>query len=599
MAGRKLLWIALGYSAALLTGVYLLPEGSLPWAALVPALGFAAALAAGGSRRVQAALSLGAAALGLLWLWGYTALTIAPAEALAGEKRSVTVRISDYPAITGDYARVTGRCMDPALPRGKILLYSYDGGFAELCPGDIVEMPLKLLSARRFYGEESDYYLTTGIHLRGYTTGEYTVLGRWSLSWLYAPQTLARLIQAEALDCFPPDTAPLMKALLTGDRTEYYQDDSVYSAMRTAGFSHIIAVSGMHVAFLMELLRLLMGRRRTLALAGIPLILGFMAFVGFTPSVVRAGAMQMLLLLAPLLGREDDPPTSLAAALLLLLGINPLAVGSVSLQFSFASMAGLLLLTPRVHDALALDAAGRWRLPGRGTLWGGALRWLWSAFSASLGAMVFTAPLSSVYSGFVPLYGLLTNLLCLWAMSAAFLLGYGVCLLGAVWLPLGRAAGWVVGWLPRYVLHVVKRIAHLPDAALFTRWNLGGWWLIFVLVLLGGSWLLREKGRWRPVLPVCISLCTLCVVSLSVRSGTPGGLEVTAVDVGQGSCFIAMTDSATVMVDCGGSGMDNAGDRAADYLLQKGRDRVDLLILTHFHADHVNGVARLMSRLTV
>ena len=599
---RKLVLIAAGYAAALLAAHYLLPYAYLPWFAA--GAGVLALLALGlrfvpKLRAMTAALLVFAgAAAGFAWMWGYTALTVLPAEAYAGEQRTVTVRVTDYAVVYDEYSRVEARSVDAELPHVRMLLYDYDGGFGELRPGDLVEMPLKLLSARTFYGEDSDYYLANGVHLRGYTTDAYAVTGRWALSWLYFPQEIAKCIREQALQCFPADVAPLMKALLTGDRKELYADDELYSALKTAGLIHIIAVSGMHVAFLVSMLRLLTGRRRITAFLGVPLIVVFMAMIGFTPSVTRAGVMMILLTLAPLLRRENDPPTSLAAAGLLILLANPVAVASLSFQLSFAAMAGLILISPRLYAWIVYDEKERSRLPKN--RWGRALRWLCGAFAASVGAIVFTTPLSALYFGYVPLYGILTNLLCLWAMSAAFLCGYAVCLLGLLWQSAGAAAGWVVGWLPRYAVFAVKRVARLPCAALYTRRNLGGWWLVFVYLLFGGTYVLRGKEPYRPAIPVCVALSTLSVLTFFIEKDLRGRLEVTAVDVGQGQSIVAMTDAATVMVDCGNTGSaDNAGDLAAEYLLKNGRDRVDLLVLTHFHGDHVNGVRRLLSRVDV
>ena len=596
---RKLLFAACGYVGALLLAHYLLPLEFSVWAAGVcAALGGAAIAALRGDFRRRAAITLLAAAIGFGWYFGYQKLVVAPAEDYVDETRTVTVRVCDYPRLYDDYSSVTVRSVDATVPHVRIIVYDYSAGMAELRPGDLVEMPLKLLSAGLRYREESDYYLAEGVLLRGYLKGEYRVTGRAGLAWLCFPKEIARAVKEQALKCFSPDVAPLMKALLTGDKQEYYDDDVLYSAMKTAGFTHIIAVSGMHVAFLIGLLSALTGRRRRTAFLGIPLIVIFMAMMGFTPSVSRAGIMMILFLIAPLLRRENDPPTSLAAAAVILLLINPLTVASISFQLSFAAMAGLILVTPRVQDRLCKDERGKSRLPKgvRGTL----ARRAAATFSASLGAAVFTTPLCALWFGFVPLYSVLTNLLCLWVMSTAFMLGYPVCILGMIWTPLGRICGWVVSWLPRYASWVVKMIAKLPMAAVYTRANLGGWWLVFVYAVILVSYALRGRERWRPLIPVCACLITLCAVSWFPAQQMVGRMELTAVDVGQGQSLVTMTENGTVMIDCGSTGSGvNAGDAAAEYLAAYGRETVDLLVLTHFHADHANGVKRLMSRVKV
>ena len=246
---RKLTCAAAGYAGALLIAHYFLPEAWLLWAAAICAVLGLGMLLIRGKARIPLLLALLSAAVGFAWMLGYTALTVSPAEAHAGEVRTVRVRIADYPKISGEYSSVEAVCIDDELPRGRILIYDYDAGMEELRPGDLAEMELKLLSAAQRYNEEDDYYLASGIHYRGYVKTGYALTGRARLAWLYFPQTLARELKAAALETFPSDVAPLMKALLTGDKAEYYEDDALYSAMKTSGFSHIVAVSGMHVAF--------------------------------------------------------------------------------------------------------------------------------------------------------------------------------------------------------------------------------------------------------------------------------------------------------------------------------------------------------------
>ena len=594
---RVLLLAAVGYAAALLLAQYALPETYLLPAALA-SLALLLPFAFRKRRRAACFLLLISAAVGFTWYWGYTKLFIAPPEAFVGQQRTVKVRVCDYPEIYDDYSRVAVRCVDAEVPHVKMLVYDYEAGMGELRPGDLLRIPLKLTSAGLRSGEASDDYYAEGILLRGDRKGDYSVVGRAKLWWLYAPKTLARTIQRQAMTCFPEDVAPLMKALLTGNKRDYYADESVAEAMKTAGFSHIVAVSGMHVAFLITALGFLMGSRRATAIVGIPLIVCFMAMIGFTPSVTRAGIMQCMLLLAPLLRRENDPPTSLAAAGALLLLVNPRAVAGAGFQLSFAAMAGLILCSGRVYAWLLPENPDR---PRRRTVWHALLKSVCGILAASVGAMVFTTPIAAWRFGYVPLYAIFTNLLCLWAMSLAFMLGYPVCLLGLIRLSWGAGAGWLVSWLPRYTAFVVRAIAKLPYAALFMGTAAARWWLLSVYVFFGAAYFLRKKGSpYRPLPPLLASIAGLVLVLWLGTPRLPGPLELAAVDVGQGQCFAALTAHASVLIDCGSTGStENAGDAAAAYLQSYGRSRVDLLILTHFHADHANGVLRLMRRAEV
>jgi competence protein ComEC len=143
---------------------------------------------------------------------------------------------------------------------------------------------------------------------------------------------------------FPADTAAFAKALLLGDSSGLnYELDT---AFKLSGIRHIIAVSGLHVSILFSLMYILAGKRKVLtALLGIPVLFLFAAVAGFSPSIVRACVMQVLMIVAMLLDKEYDPPTALSFAVLLMLAVNPSAVTSVSLQLSVGCMMGIFMFS--------------------------------------------------------------------------------------------------------------------------------------------------------------------------------------------------------------------------------------------------------------
>ena len=596
---RKLLWIACGYCGALLLCRYGLPAGWQLGAALMCAL-FAlpgGLLLRNGLRRRVMTLLL-AAAVGFGWSWGYGRLVLAPAERFVGTERSVRVMVLRDPNVYDDYTSVLVRSADDTVPGGKILVYDYSGGMTELRPGDVAELPLKLLSAGQYYRQPSDHYYAQGVVLRGYIKGEWQVTGHAGPEVRWLPQTLARAVSRQAETVFPTEAVPLMKALLIGDRSDYYDNDALSTDMKAAGFSHVIAVSGMHISFLVAALGLAVRRKKAAAALGIPVIVLFMLMTGLTPSVYRAGLMQILLLIAPLVGREADEPTNLAAAALLLTLRNPYAVADLSFQLSFSAMAGLILVSPRAFDRMTRRADGSWRLPHGAPGW--LLRRVCAGVSASLGAAIFTMPICALQFGSVAIYSLLSNLLGLWAVSGAFLLGYLSCLLGWLAPVLGRGLGWAVGWLPRYILWLVRLIAGLPQSQVLTRGNLGGWCVVAGNCALAAVLAFGRRKQLRIGVGICAAMLAMCFVLRLPQLRQESPLLLAAVDVGQGQSLAALTAEETVVIDCGNSiSPVNAGDAMADFLLRYGRKQVDVLVMTHFHEDHANGVERLMNRVTV
>ncbi len=590
---RKLMLVAIGYTAALIISIFLLPEFNgyiLSVAAFVLAL---FSFFFKNKIRKVIAIILISASIGFLWNTTYDFLFIKPAEELIGTNRRIEASVLDYPSVNDSYSSVLLKISDSDYPSCKVIVTDYENSISDLKPGDIIDVDLKFRSARIRYNAEDDYYFPSGIFLRATTNGECELIGHSKGAFLHIPKTLSKNLKEHILKLFPEDVAPLMKALLTGDKSELYNNDLLYVSMKKAGMSHIIAVSGMHVSFIISLIALIWGRRRMTAFIGIPLVWFFAAMMGFTPSVTRASLMITLLLIAPILRRENDSPTSLSAALLILLLINPKSIGNLSLQLSFAAMAGIILITPRIYSAIVKHISNN-------KLIFKLLNGIVMVFSASAGSLVFTTPIAALNFGYVPLYSIIANILCLWAMSLAFTLAYPICIIGAIYFPLGKALAIIISILPKYAQAVVTFIGHLPYSLIYTTNNLLALWLIFVYAVIFISYLFKGDAAYRPILPVCCCIVSLIAVCFITKLSSESNPAVSAVDVGQGQCIVANTAHSTVIIDCGGKGSaENAGDCAAEFLLSSGRAEVDLLILTHLHDDHANGVIRLMSYMDV
>ncbi|MCC8357404.1 MAG: ComEC/Rec2 family competence protein [Oscillospiraceae bacterium] len=530
------------------------------------------------------------ASVGILWWWGHYTLHIKPCEALVGETAEVTAVVTDYPQEGDGYTKLEVRITEGA-PREQAVLYLYSGEMPELAPGDVIQAEIKITSALVRAGERTRTYTAQNQNLLGYIRGDVTVTGRSSQAWLYFPKVLCQRIKTICGEIFPSDTAPFMTALLTGDTTALKNDGGHYTAMRLSGVLHIVAVSGMHLFVLTSYCETVLGKSRWASLLSIAVIVLFTLMAGCRPSIVRAAVMQSILLLAPVLGRENDSPTSLSAALLLLLLINPAAVAGVGLQLSFACVIGLLFLMPK------LSGWCHAHLPMRNKL----MRTTVNSLNCTISATAFALPLSAWYFGTVPLFSPVANLLTLWAVEICFGAGYILCAIGALLPELASLLGLAFSWLVRWCMLVYETIGAMPFACLYTADNRAALWLISVYGLMILWYVLRRLGVFIHFgIPAGLCVIGLCAVLLTgdVSIRQAGGI-LTVLDVGQGES-VALTDgTATVLVDCGGSGLDNAGDVAADYLLSLGQSEIDILILTHLHEDHTNGVEELLYRMEV
>lgn len=592
---RKLAWTCGGFCGAIFLAHYLIHGRLLLCAAIAAVLSVAAGLTGRDALR-RAVLCLFGAALGFSW-YAVALRQIAPLEALPWEERTITACVLEYPRVYEDSVSITVRVTSEDLRGLRARLSDYEHVADDLRPGDEITAVVKLRTGAVRFGEPSDVYLAKGVQLTGYLRQAPEKTGVWRGKWMLFPQELRHALVSRAGSIFPADVSAFAQALMLGEKQALY-DENLDIPLRDAGIMHAVAVSGMHLAFLLGFFRLVGVRGRRGALLTIPALFVFVLMAGASPSVIRAAIMASLFLLAPLFGRETDPATSLLAALAVLLAASPFSAGSVSLQFSFGALVGIFLITGRIAE--------RWLEPGPRPaklllrcLWS-VKRYLIATLATSLGAMLFTIPLSAIHFGTVALAAPVTNLLVLWLLPAAFLGCYGAVLLSFVLPLLGRAAAWVVAWALRYVLGAAKLLGGVRVLQLSTGDPRVVWWLAAVYAIFLFAWLLR-KVRWWKYLAATAASAALLVLAVSLtRAENLRTPTFTAVDVGQGQSLIVCAADTTVMIDCGG-GMtdDNAGDLAAQALRAKQRPGVDTLFLTHPHEDHANGVCRLLLQVPV
>lgn len=582
------MWFTVGFGAACALCVYLLPVSMLLSLGLLGLmLSVVFLLSRRKLLRICGAVVLGLA-VGLFWFRYYDGQRLAPLRELDGQKVSLTVTASDYSWET-DYGIAVDGTAEFSGKQVKVRVYLHQDTPME--PGDQAVGTFRLRYTAPGGLEEATHHSGSGILLLAYPDKDVrTEAG--TAEWYHFPVRMRRNIQNLLATVFPGDTLPFAQALLLGDTS--LLDYSTETALSVSGLRHVAAVSGLHVSILCSVLFLILGHYRGPALIfGTVMLSIFVAMTGFSPSVVRAVIMHLMMLLGKLLEREYDGPTALALAVLCMLGVNPLAITSLSLQLSTASVAGILCFYDRIRDWL-MDPSRLGRFPKKSRARRFAA-WASSGVSISLSATVATLPLTAWYFGTVSLLGVLTNLLCLLAVTLFF---WGIliaCTLGALWLPLGKLAGFCFAWVARYILTVVRAVGAFPLSAVYTASPYIVAWLVFSYVLLGVFLWGKEK---RPKLLLCCGALALCIaVTASWTEPLLDDYRMTVLDVGQGQCVLLQKDGKTYMVDCGGSHDENTADTAAAMLLSQGITELDGLILTHHDRDHMGGAQYLLQRI--
>lgn len=395
----------------------------------------------------------------------------------------------------------------------------------------------------------------------------------------------------------PRDRAAILGATLLGERGNLTADQR--AKFVRSGTVHLLVVSGLHVGLLAGAVVLILRAfgtdpRKAWAAAAV-VTLAYLFVTGIQPSVLRATAMVVIYALGKVLLRRPDPLNVLGASALVSLAVNPLDVAELGFQLSYLAVLGILVVAPalRVRRPLT-DSERLTRMPRER-----ALDWAGASLRISLAVGLVTWPLLAYTVHVVSPIMLVTNLLVGPLLTA--MLGVALLIPLAVIPFLGRVIAWVLSMLAGLLDMIATLFSEIPYGHMFLPspplWWLVGYYSTLALVVLAprmglprvlgaASWL-----AWLVVLP------TLTLASAE----EPGPVRVTALDVGQGQCVvIEVAAGPCAVLDCGSTSIGGAGERVlAPYLWERGRREIDVLVISHADADHVNGLPQLFERFPV
>ncbi|MDH2391246.1 ComEC/Rec2 family competence protein [Streptomyces sp. HNM0663] len=393
----------------------------------------------------------------------------------------------------------------------------------------------------------------------------------------------------EATDGLPEDARALLPGLVVGDTSRIGPE--LKDAFEATDLTHLLAVSGSNLNILLILLigppgaALLAERRglaprlgitlRQTALAGGAVTLAFVMVCRPEPSVLRAAACGAVTLLAIGTGRRRSLLPALAAAVLLLLLYDPWLSRSYGFLLSVLATGALLTLAPGWSRALQ-----RRRVPPK----------LAEALAAAAAAQVVCAPVVTVFASRVSLVAIPCNLIAELAVAPATVLGFAALATAPAAMPAAELLARCAGWPAEWIASVARTGAALPGAE--AGWP-GGWTggLLLAVAMLLIVLAVRRAPRHPWAAAGCALLLLLVLLrppslTRAVTGWPPPAWALVMCDVGQGDALVLATgDGSAVVVDTGPD--PEPADRC---LRELGVTRIPLVLLTHFHADHVHGL---------
>ncbi|MGH2484235.1 MAG: ComEC/Rec2 family competence protein [Candidatus Limnocylindria bacterium] len=546
---------------------------------------------------------------------------------------------------TGTTWQLSGTVADEPTPRGDAIDLVLDdlllaGGplagrvlvrvprYASVMAGDRVDLEVNLRPPDPSDAEGTAYrerLRRQGIGAVG-RAFEVTVIGHRSDPLTDSFGTVRRWLLDGLVTTVPEPEASLGAGILLGVRAGI--DPAVRDAFAVAGLSHVVAISGWNVAIVVVLVGALTRRLRRRAGPALPAMVavvavtGYVVLVGASPAVVRAALMAGALLVSRLGGSPAHAGSALMAAVVAMLVIAPAALWDVEFQLSALATGGLIVLGGAIEQRLA-----RWPV------------WVRTPVALTVAAQLATLPVLLATFEQVSLVAPLANVVVVPLVPAVMAGSALAAVVGgiAAALPLpgvSDAAGWFAGgaaWLPlRALITAGTTAAELPLAALPVT---GGPWLTVAWYPLLGVVARRLSRQPNPgppsVAPLEVARCpglpqvalpeaaafaivltwvarprravaglVLVLAGTTLLTGPDGRLHLTVLDIGQGDAIlIEAPDGSTALID---AGVDpDLTLRRIGQALAFHERRIEVVILTHPHQDHLGGLGEVLRRYEV
>ena len=461
----------------------------------------------------------------------------------------------------------------------------------ELFTGDKIKVSARIYASKDFNNFNSPFYArylkSQGIHNRAFTKSplliERTAPGK-KASLFHAVSVLRQALQKQLERYFPrplpagisPEGA-VLEALLLGD--DGRMDPGMVLSLQKTGLYHLFAISGAHIAIVtflfFSLFKLIRVPQRTSYGVLIACLVFYALLVEGSPSVFRAVIMTLCFLTGKLLWKDVHLINTISLSAFILLAANPFSLFDLGFQLTFAATFAIILFYPKLIKLFP-------KLPLK------ASELTVMSITASLGVL----PILVGDFNRVTFSSLILN------YAAVPLVGF-VMGAGYIFLPISFAAPFLARAMAfglRELVRIFSWLSHLLDPVGFISyrvptpsWIVLAGYFFFLLLLLAPR---RFKGQ-KSIIFAGFAVFFITLITYPFPSASPD-LKVTVLDVGQGdSILVEFPGSRKMLIDGGGfpEGSFDVGERVVSpFLWRKGIKKIDDLVLTHAHPDHVNGL---------
>lgn len=390
------------------------------------------------------------------------------------------------------------------------------------------------------------------------------------------------------------DGASYLKGLVTGERADISEE--IKDAFVNAGVMHLIAVSGLNVAYIIISVTLLLSIFRIpvfpRTLITITLLIFYCLFTGSPPSIVRATIMGILLLLSVLIERRVNFYNTIGIAALMILVADTKQLFDTGFILSFSAVISMAFIY-NLLEKLFIEKINDWNYGLKKFI-----KLISVLFFTTFAAQLGTLPVTSNYFGKISIVSLLANVVVVPLANLSLAIGFFQILSGLFSDYLSSVIAEANNILLSSQLFFIKWCASLKFAYInIQSFNFSKFILYYIILLLLIT-IENKKELFRNLIYVFLSVSIYYLINHDFKKN----LRITFMDIGQGDCALIQTpDDKTILVDCGIINDNfNSGKRTiGPFLDRNGIERIDLLVITHLHSDHIGGLNYLMENFKI
>lgn len=375
----------------------------------------------------------------------------------------------------------------------------------------------------------------------------------------------------------------LLLAILLGDKDKLSED--IQESFKTSNLSHMLAVSGAHVSYIIlgltyVLQNSIIGKKNG-KIVCIIFLLAFMAITNFTPSVTRACIMAILTLFSSIIYRKSDVYTNISVAALITLIFNPYSLLDLGFQLSYGGTIGIIIFIKRIQEKKSNSKV---------------INYIKQMALVSIYANIIIIPIMMYHFNTVSFTFIISNIMASPILGIIVITGFLFIIASITVKPLTRLIAIFIKPILSILIKISQICSKLPFSNILVvtpyMFNVISYYAIILYCI-------KSKKNNKCKIIICL-LIVLILINFIIYI-FPQKLRIFFIDVGQGDSTLIITpDIKTVLVDGGGSDSFDVGEKVLlPYLLDRRILKIDYVLISHFDTDHATGVAQILGKIDV